>query len=340
MKILENIPISTLTTMRLGGNAKYVLEIENPEDVESAYNFAKEKNLPTYILGEGANTIGRDEGFNGVILLNKLKGIEILSENEHALIIKGMGGEIWDDFVSFACEKDYSGIEAMSAIPGTLGAAPVQNIGAYGQELAQVIENVEAYDSLSQKIVTITKDEMKMSYRKSIFNYGKDAGRYFIISVTICLHREKMKPPFYTSLQNYVDEHSETDFSPKNIRKMVSIVRANKLPDPAVEASAGSFFKNVYLDDAAAEKAEKNGVLVWKTPSENKVNAGWLLENAGLKGKIFHGMRISEKAALILINDTAKSYADLAAAREEIIKIVKDKYGYVLEQEPVEIVNK
>ncbi len=337
MKIRENVPISTLTTMRLGGDARFVIDIEKVDDISEAYEFAQDKNLPVYVLGEGANTIGRDEGFTGVILVNKLKGIEVLSEDSSALVIKGMGGEIWDDFVELACKKGYSGIEAMSAIPGTLGAAPVQNIGAYGQEMSQTIVEVEAFDSLLNEIRTIKKEEMGLSYRKSIFNSGKDAERYFIVSVTVKLERKELKPPFYTSLQRYIEEHNETDFSPNNIRKMVTAVRAGKLPDPKIEASAGSFFKNVYLSDEEAEEAKKNGILVWREDGKNIVNSGWLIEEAGLKGKTLHGMRVSDKASLILINDAAKSYADLAAARAEIIKAVKDKFGYTLEQEPVEI---
>ncbi|MBQ6510477.1 UDP-N-acetylmuramate dehydrogenase [Candidatus Saccharibacteria bacterium] len=337
MKIRENIPISTLTTMRLGGNARFVIDIENVDDIKEAYAFAEDKNLPVYVLGKGANTIGHDEGFDGVILINKLRGIEILKEEGDEILLKGMGGEVWDDFVDFACEKGYSGIEAMSAIPGTLGAAPVQNIGAYGQEAAQAIEEAEAFDSLLSEIHVIKKDDMKLEYRKSIFNSGEDAGRYFIVSVTVRLKRGELKPPFYTSLQRYVDEHNETDFSPKNIRRMIKKVRANKLPDPDVEASAGSFFKNIYLSDEEVEKAKKEGILVWREHGKNLVNSGWLIEEAGLKGKVFHGMKVSDKAALILINESAKSYADLAAARAEIIKIIEDKFSYKLEQEPVEI---
>ena len=337
MKIRENIPISTLTTMRLGGNARFVIDIENVDDIKEAYASAEDKNLPVYVLGKGANTIGHDEGFDGVILINKLRGIEILKEEGDEILLKGMGGEVWDDFVDFACEKGYSGIEAMSAIPGTLGAAPVQNIGAYGQEAAQAIEEAEAFDSLLSEIHVIKKDDMKLEYRKSIFNSGEDAGRYFIVSVTVRLKRGELKPPFYTSLQRYVDEHNETDFSPKNIRRMIKKVRANKLPDPDVEASAGSFFKNIYLSDEEVEKAKKEGILVWREHGKNLVNSGWLIEEAGLKGKVFHGMKVSDKAALILINESAKSYADLAAARAEIIKIIEDKFSYKLEQEPVEI---
>ncbi|MBR5621058.1 UDP-N-acetylmuramate dehydrogenase [Candidatus Saccharibacteria bacterium] len=339
MKIQENIPISKLTTMRLGGDAKYVVEINELSDIPEAYKFAKEKNLPVWIMGGGANTIGRDEGFDGVILLNCLHGIEIISQTADEVVIRAMGGEIWDDLVEYASERGYSGIEAMSKIPGTVGAAPVQNIGAYGQDASQVLESVEAYDSETGELVVIGKEDMKMSYRSTIFNTGKDAGRYFIAAITIVLENEAtLEPPFYTSLQKYIEEHSITDFTPATIRECVSEIRANKLPDPAVEASAGSFFKNIYLDDEQAAEAEARGIKVWTKPNGSKmINSGYLIEEAGLKGKEFHGFKVSDKAALILINESAKSYADLEAARAEIRKIVFDKFGFELEQEPVEI---
>ena len=339
MKIQENISISKLTTMRLGGDARYVIEINELSDIPEAYQFAKEKNLPVWVMGGGANTIGRDEGFSGVILINRLKGIEVLSQTADEAVIRAMGGEIWDDLVEFACERGYSGIESMSKIPGTVGAAPVQNIGAYGQDMSQVIESVEAYDPETGDLVIIGKEDMKMSYRSTIFNTGKDAGRYFIVSVTIVLENEAtLEPPFYTSLQKYIEENNITEFSPMTIRKCVSEIRAGKLPDPAVEASAGSFFKNIYLDDTQAAEAEAKGLKVWIKPNGSKmINAGYLIEEAGLKGKEFHGFKVSDKAALILINENAKSYADLEVARDEIRKIVFDKYGFMLEQEPVEI---
>lgn len=336
MRIQENVPISKLTTMRLGGPTKYLIEIEKAEDIKEAYDFAKKKNLSVFVLGGGANTIGHDEGFNGVIITNKMEGIEI-QENGDETIVTGMGGEDWPKFAKFISEKGYSGIEGMSAIPGTLGAAPVQNIGAYSQEIADVIESVKAYDTVSQKVVTIKKPEMGLAYRKSIFNSGKDKNRYFIISVTIKVKKGELKPPFYRSLQKYIDEHHETDFSPANISRMITIVRADKLPDPKVKASSGSFFKNVYLSDQEAEKARAKGLEVWTENGKNLINSGWLIEQAGLKGKEFFGMKVNEKAALVLINEHAKDYSDLAKARSYIQKVVKEKFGYMLEQEPVEI---
>ena len=341
MNIRENVPISTLTTMRIGGKARYVIEIKDRDDIKKAYDFAAEMGLPVWIMGGGANTIGKDTGFRGVILLNQLKGIEIVKESPDELILKGMGGEMWDDFVAFACQRGYSGVESLSGIPGTLGAAPVQNIGAYGQEISQIIEEVEAYDSKEHRYTTIKSRDMKMKYRQSIFNHGPDAGRYFIISVTVKLHKDYLKPPFYKSLQGYIDEHKETDFSPENIRRMVLIVRNSKLPDPKEEASAGSFFKNVTISGTEIDEAKEKGYPTYKKPDGSTIiNSGWLIENAGLKGKTFNGFRISEKAALILINDSAKTYEDLKQARTSIRNIIKEKFGYELEQEPVEIEEK
>jgi UDP-N-acetylmuramate dehydrogenase len=146
-----------------------------------------------------------------------------------------------------------------------------------------------------------------------------------------------MERPFYNSLERYIEANNETDFSPKSIRRMVSAIRADKLPDPKERASAGSFFKNVYLSDEESAEAEAKGLPVYHGKDGNKINSGWLIEHAGLSGKTLYGMTVNDKAALVLINDSAKSYSDLAAARAEIVKTVKEKYGYEIQQEPVEI---
>ena len=364
LKIEENVPIRNLVTMRIGGPARYVITVTSREEIPEAFQFAKERNLPVCVLGGGANTFAKDEGFNGVIILDRIMGISEVerpegesSEDESSegesskdgdiAYFKAYGGEQWDDLVTYVSERGYSGIEAMAGIPGTAGAAPVQNIGAYGQEVTQVIVSVDAYDTKTGKFVVIPASEMKMSYRKSIFNSGENVGRYFIYATTVRVKKGQLNPPFYRSLQAYVDEHHETDFSPLNIARMVKAVRNSKLPDPEKIASAGSFFKNVYLTDEEADEAEARGIQVWRNAKEvgpdspekrtNLVNSGWLLEEAGLKGKVFHGMKVSEKAALILINEDAKTYTDLAAAREEIANIVFEKFGFRIEQEPDEI---
>ena len=359
LKIEENVPIRNLVTMRIGGPARFVITVTSKEEIPEAFQFAKERNLPVCVLGGGANTFAKDEGFDGVIILDRIMGISEVerpegkrsdgesSEGGDIAYFKAYGGEQWDDLVTYVSERGYSGIEAMAGIPGTAGAAPVQNIGAYGQEVTQVIVSVDAYDTKTGEFVVIPASEMKMSYRKSIFNSGENVGRYFIYATTVRVKKGQLNPPFYRSLQAYVDEHHETDFSPLNIARMVKAVRNSKLPDPEKIASAGSFFKNVYLTDEEADEAEARGIQVWRNAKEvgpdspekrtNLVNSGWLLEEAGLKGKVFHGMKVSEKAALILINEDAKTYADLAAAREEIANIVFEKFGFRIEQEPDEI---
>lgn len=349
LKIEENVPIRNLVTMRIGGPARFVITVTSKEEIPEAYQFAKERNLPVCVLGGGANTFAKDEGFDGVIILDRIMGISRVEKPKDGDIayFKAYGGEQWDDLVTYVSERGYSGIEAMAGIPGTAGAAPVQNIGAYGQEVTQVIVSVDAYDTKTGEFVVILASEMKMSYRKSIFNSGENVGRYFIYATTVCVKKGQLNPPFYRSLQAYVDEHHETDFSPLNIARMVKEVRNSKLPDPEKIASAGSFFKNVYLTNEEADEAEARGIQVWRNAKEvgpdspekrtNLVNSGWLLEEAGLKGKVFHGMKVSEKAALILINEDAKTYADLAAAREEIANIVFEKFGFRIEQEPDEI---
>lgn len=352
MQIRENVPISGLTTMRLGGAARYVIDVETKSELASAVDFARERSLPIWVMGGGANTIGHDEGFAGVIILNQLKGIfaeqngqqvPLMNYNHGAaseLKLTAMAGEVWDDFVAVSCKLGFSGIEAMSMIPGSVGAAPVQNIGAYGQDIAQVIESVEVFDRQTGKFITLTKPEMKMSYRHTRFNCGQDAGRFIIVSITVKLHHGELRPPFYNSLQTYIESHHETDFSPANIRRMVCEIRSEKLPDPKHVASAGSFFKNVYLDKVAADAAAAQGIPIWRSnDGSGKINSGWLIEQCGLKGQTFFGFKVSEKAALVLINESARTYADLAQARAKIVNAVKNKFGYELEQEPVEISN-
>ena len=333
MKSYENIFISSLTTMRIGGIARHVLEIENDKDIPEAYDFASAYWYPTYIISGGANTIGRDEGLDGVILLNRLRGF---NDNNGTLTI--MAGENWDNIVDYACQRGYTGIEALSRIPGLVGASPAQNIGAYGQDLSQVFKSATAYDTASRKFITLEKKDMQFAYRKSIMNTNMK-GRFFITSVTLELKQGQMQRPFYNSMEKYIEDNGCTDFSPKGIREIVSAIRADKLPDPKEKASSGSFFKNVYLDPLQAEKAEEKGIPVRRGGDGNKVNSAWLIEQCGFKGQLLYGMRVNAKAPLVLINESAGTYANLARARGQITSTVYDKFGYWLEQEPIEIIN-
>ena len=336
MRVNENILISSLTTMRLGGPARYVIEIERPEELSEAYGFAATYHLPTFVLGYGANTIGHDEGFPGVIIISRMKGIHETSTPD-GIQLKVMSGEYWDDVVAYATSKGLTGIEGLSLIPGLAGAAPVQNIGAYGQEISDTLESIDVYDTATHSFTTLTTSDLHFGYRQSILN-TTESGRYFVISITLNLKHGQMPRPLYRSIEKYLSEHSITDFSPASIRDVVIAIRRSKLPDPLTEASAGSFFKNIFLDEAATEACEAKGYPVHRTTDGGKLNSGWLIEQAGLAGQLIHGIRVSPKASLVLINESATSYTDLATARDEIISKVYDTYGFWLEQEPVELV--
>jgi UDP-N-acetylmuramate dehydrogenase len=250
--------------------------------------------------------------------------------------LKIMGGEYWDDVVAYACKKGLTGIEALSKIPGLAASAPVQNIGAYGQEIADTLVEIDVFDTSDSSYKTLSKSDLKFSYRKSILN-TTDINRYFVISITLDLKSGEMPRPFYNSIEQYMKEHSISDCSPQSIRQIVSAIRDSKLPDPMEQASSGSFFKNIYLDNNEALIAESKGYPVYRGKDGNKINSGWLIDQAGLKGRLLHGMRVSEKAPLVLINESAKGYNALKAARAEIVAKVYDKFGYWLEQEPVEL---
>ena len=329
MKIRENVPISELVTMRIGGNARYVFELENISEVfELIPELEKHGIKEWYFLGAGANTFATDNGFDGAIILNKSSNIEV-EDNGETVTFKVSGGTNWDDFVDKTIELGCTGVECLAGIPGTVGAAPVQNIGAYGQEVSRAIVKISALDMGTNKVVELEPDECDFSYRHSIFN-STARGKYYIYEVTFELKKGEIEGELYGSLQKYLDENNITSREPKILANAVRAVRDSKLPDPKFIASSGSFFKNVYVDESEIESLDERGIPHHGT----KVNTGWLIENAGLKGKVFYGFKVSDKASLVLINESGKTYEDMQKAIKEISAAVEEKFGFKLEQEP------
>ena len=312
---------------------------DSASDVVSLYRNARKENLPIFVLGGGSNVITHDEVFEGIVLLNKIKGFEVISETDETTDVKIGAGEVWDEVVEKAIGLGLQGIEAMSGIPGTAGAAPVQNVGAYGQEIADTLISLEAYDSKTDTIVTISADECDFSYRNSIFR-DKEKGRYCILNITLRLNKAEPKPPYYASLQRYIDENDIREVNLSVIRVAVLNIRSEKLPDPAELPSAGSFFKNALVEKWKLEELQKEYSDIPNyamSDGRYKIPTGWLIDKAGLRGYRSHGMRVYEKNALVLVNDSATGYDDLAAIREEIVQIVFDKFGIKIEQEPLEL---
>ena len=339
MDVMTNISLKQYTTMKLGGEARYMATADSASDVVSLYRNARKENLPIFVLGGGSNVIMHDEVFEGIVLLNKIKGFEIISENDETTDIKIGAGEVWDEVVEKAIGLGLQGIEAMSGIPGTAGAAPVQNVGAYGQEIADTLISLEAYDSKTDTIVTISADECDFSYRNSIFR-DKEKGRYCILNITLRLNKAEPKPPYYASLQRYIDENDIREVNLSVIRVAVLNIRSEKLPDPAELPSAGSFFKNALIEKWKLEELQREYSDIPNyamSDGRYKIPTGWLIDKAGLRGYRSHGMRVYEKNALVLVNDSATGYDDLAAIREEIVQIIFDKFGIKIEQEPLEL---
>jgi len=339
MDIHTNIPLKNFTTMKLGGNARFMAEARTAEEVASLCRNAKSQSLPIFIIGGGSNVIVKDEGFNGIIIRMRIPGFEIISDDINSTTIKIGAGEDWDSVVKRTVDMRLSGIEALSIVPGTAGATPVQNVGCYGQEIADTLQSLTAYDIREDSFVTLQNSDCGFSYRSSIFR-DESAGRYVITSITLKLSKNLPQPPFYDSLQKYLDDINLKLYTQETIRNAVIAIRNSKLPNPKEQPNVGSFFKNAIIEQWQVDGLKKSypDMPMFEMGNGNyKIPTGWLIEKAGLKGQLINGIRIYDKNALVLVNESAKSYSDLAAARDQVIGKVRDMFRIQIEQEPIEI---
>jgi UDP-N-acetylmuramate dehydrogenase len=338
MDIKENIGLSAYSTMRLGGRARYLAEAHSDQAIADLVAWAKEKKVSFLVIGQGSNIVWRDEGYPGLIIVNKLKGKRVLIEDDVGATVWLAAGESWDGVVAWAVENDWGGIESLSKIPGTIGAAPVQNIGAYGSELADVLVEVQAYDTQLDSFGSILKDACGFGYRTSRFK-TTDRGRFLITGITMQLHKNQPKEPFYESLDEYFKKKGITGATREQVRQAVTAIRAVKLPDPSVIANNGSFFTNPIVSASVARKLKKKfpQIKSWSMKdSKVKLSAGWMVEHIGFKN--FHdeetGMATWRGSALVIVNEQAVSTANLLAFKQKIIDKVQEVFGVTLEQEP------
>ncbi len=324
--------------MRLGGNAAYMTEVADRHELTDALAWAEQSNLPVLMIGGGSNIVWKDEGFPGLIIVNKIMRFEEQTEDEENYYVTVGAGENWDNVVARTVERGVTGIEALSLIPGTAGATPVQNVGAYGQEIANVLVSVEAYDSELKQMVNIPAMDCAFGYRTSRFKTG-DRGRFFITAITLHLLKSKPQPPFYRAVEAYLEEHQITDVTPQIIRRAVIAIRQSKLPDPTQVANNGSFFANPVVDDGQFTqlRADFPDIPGWPDDTGNvKIPAAWLIEQTGFKD--FHdpetGMSTWSMQPLVLVNEHAQSTAQLLQFKQKIVDAVQQKFGITLVQEP------
>ncbi len=342
LHIQENIQLSVYTTMRLGGTARYFAVVSNQSEMLSALQFAQEKDIPVLPLGGGSNILVSDVLHDVCVLKIENKDLTIVSENEKTVTVRVSAGYIWDDFVQWSVDHSLSGIEALSAIPGTCGATPVQNVGAYGTEVSSVIESVWVYDTVSFKLKNISGDQCKFSYRDSIFKTTLK-GKNIIESVVYTLSKAPANVPDYPLVSTVLTEYQNKNPGAPHgvaIRNTIQKIRRDKLPDPKIISNVGSFFKNPIVDAMCLKKMLD---VFPRAPyfivgDAYKVPAGWLIETSGFKGFSNTRVGVYEKNALVLVNYTAVSLGDVLQLAESIQMAVWNMFGIQLEIEPEIIV--
>jgi len=345
VKVQENIPLAPLTTFKVGGPARYFVEADSEPDVRSAVAWAGERKLPSFVLGGGSNLVISDSGFQGLVLKVGLRGIS-KRDGSGKTIFDVAAGEDWDKFVAETVTQNCAGIECLSGIPGTVGGTPVQNVGAYGQEVANTITSVRVLDLEQNEIRELANPDLGFTYRTSIFNTAH-RGRFIVLRVTYSLTPGGAPHIEYADLKKHfagkvVPSLAETRDAVRRIRHSKAMLI---VPDDPDCRSAGSFFKNPILPlekyGEIADATRKRGISadVPKFPAANghvKLSAAWLVEQSGFHKGFSRGpVGISSKHALAIVNRGGAKAADIVTLKKEIEQRVWDQFGVRLHPEPV-----
>jgi UDP-N-acetylmuramate dehydrogenase len=336
LEMRENVDIKEYCTLKVGGQFRYFVELSDKSQLPEVYKFAKEKKLPVFVLGGGSNMVFPDGVLEKVVVKINFSGFEILNDTSDYTDIKIGAGENWDSVVERSVDMNLSGIEAMSAIPGTAGATPVQNVGAYGQEIKDTLLEVEVFDVDSGNIKTLSNSLCGFSYRNSIFK-GEAKGKYVITSITLRLSKSRPTIPNYPGVKRYFLENNINSPTLLQIREAIIDIRRDKLPDPKEIPSVGSFFKNTIVPKSVADdlKYQYPTMVVFPVnDKETKVPSGFLIEQVGLKGKNFGTISSYSHNAMVLVNNGGATRSDVEQVRDEITKIIFEKFGIKLETEP------
>ena len=329
MDIKRNFSLSQYNSFGVDHNAKYFVEIENLDQIENFLNDNNFKKLEKLILGGGSNILFTKD-FEGIILLNKISGIKKLKEDKNNITLRVGSGENWDNFVSYCVKNEYYGIENLSLIPGSVGAAPIQNIGAYGVEIKTFIESVNGLFLESVKEKKFDNKSCLFEYRNSIFK-NQLKNKFFITSVDFKLNKRGNFNLSYKDLNNLNKESLTLSL----LRKKIIDIRNSKLPNPEEIGNAGSFFKNPLVDKYSIDKIRKtfDDLIFFTDNGKYKIPAAWLIEKCGWKGFEEGNIGVSKKHALVIVNYGEKDGNKIDTLSNKIIKDVKEKFNIVLEPE-------
>lgn len=334
-KIEENASLKEFNTFGIDVKAKYLCHITSVDEFKELLNSPLFKREPRYLLGGGSNVLFTED-FNGLIIRVELKGIAIIEETTNHVKVKVHAGENWHQFVLHAVAHDWGGVENLSLIPGTVGAAPMQNIGAYGVEIKSLIEKVEAIDISTGGLRVFSNEDCEFGYRESVFKKALQK-KYFISSVTLSLTKNNHQlNTSYGAIQETLNALNLTEPTVQSISQAVIQIRSSKLPDPKVVGNAGSFFKNPTISTKQYEDLRNNSSTMPGYPIDNqniKVPAGWLIEQCGWKGKRKQNVGVHPMQALVLVNYGGGTGLEILKLSNEIQASVFEKFKIKLTPE-------
>jgi UDP-N-acetylmuramate dehydrogenase len=330
----QNHSLKPYNTFGIDVSAKYFVEAETVGEIISALKFARENKLPMMLFSGGSNMLLTHD-FEGLVLKLNLKGIEIVSENEDFVKVKVNSGENWHNFVQWTLEKNLGGLENLSLIPGNAGTAPMQNIGAYGVEIKDAMTELSALEIKTGEIKKFSNEECRFGYRESVFK-NELKNQFIILDVTFQLAKRNYQlHTEYGAIQSELEKLNIQNPTIQDVSKAVINIRQSKLPDPKEIGNSGSFFKNPVISKSDFEEIQKAHpeISAYHSGDEVKIAAGWLIENAGWKGKRFGDAGVHEKQALVLVNYGNASGQEIFDLSEKIIADIFQKFGIRLERE-------
>jgi UDP-N-acetylmuramate dehydrogenase len=334
--LIENAPLGARNTLRVASRAKLLAEVRDASKLPELLEFPAIRASRPLILGEGSNVLITGD-IDGPVIAMETRGVHVEQDGNVARIAVA-AGERWDDFVRWTLGQGLAGLENLILIPGTVGAAPIQNIGAYGTEVAEFIESVEAWDLIERRVVTLDRVACAFAYRDSLFK--REPNRFIVTAVRFALPRTHALRLDYAGIREELERMGIDKPAPFHVAEAVVHLRTRKLPDPAVIGNAGSFFKNPMVDAAQGEalKREHAELVAWPgNDARWKLSAAWLIETAGFKGMRDGDAGISNRHALVLVNHGKATGQELWAFAQRVIEGVRARFGVQLEPEPMVI---